>query len=120
MENLGNGTFDMKQLPSIAQLAPIKDMVVLDFDKDGNLDIVVGGNQLHTEVETTSYDAGKGLFLKGLGNGTFLPYTKIEESGIFMPKNVRQLELVGVFREKRPAVLVANNDERLQLFVWTQ
>lgn len=120
MENKGNGSFSFTPLPPEAQMAPINDMVVADFDKDGNLDLVIGGNKLHTEVETTSYDAGKGLFLRGKGDGSFEAYTKIEDSGIFMPDNVRQLELMRIFREKRPAVLVANNDGKLHLFAWTR
>ncbi len=113
-----NNTLIPKRLPLEAQLSPIKDMVIWDFDKDGNLDLVIGGNKFNTEVETPAYDAGKGLFLKGNGDGTFVPHLSIEESGIFMPLNVKQMELLFILKEKRPAILVANNNNFLNLITW--
>jgi len=120
VENKGNGSFEMKPLPPEAQISPVKDMVVWDFDQDGNLDLVIGGNMYNTEVETPAYDSGKGLFLKGRGDGTFIPILKLEESGIFMPENVKALGLVIVTGQKRPGVLVANNNSSLNLFIWTK
>ncbi len=120
IENLGNGSFEIKKLPPEAQLSPINDMVVWDFNKDGNLDIVIGGNMIHTEVETTAYDAGKGLYLKGNGDGTFSTSSKIEVSGIFIPKDVKKLSFINVFQEKRPAILVANNNSTVHLLLWRQ
>jgi len=120
MENKGNGSFEFRELPPEAQLSPINDMIVWDFDKDGNLDLVIGGNMFHSEVETPAYDAGKGLFLKGRGDGTFLTSSKIEESGIFIPNDAKQLSFISLFQEKRPAILVANNNSGLNLFLWRQ
>ncbi len=119
IENRGDGSFDMRPLPSEAQLAPLNDMVIWDFDKDGNLDVIVAGNMYNTEVETPAYDAGKGLYLKGNGDGTFISYPKIDDTGIFMPLNVKDLQLIFLSEEKRPAILVANNNDGLQLFAWT-
>lgn len=120
VENKGNGTFVSSPLPSEAQLSPINDIIIYDFDKDGNLDIIIAGNQFNTEVETPSYDAGKGLYLKGNGDGSFIPYPKIAQTGIFMPYNVKELELIMLSNGQRPAILTANNNDALQLFVWTQ
>ncbi len=120
LENLGDGTFKSHRLPSEAQLAPIQDIVVWDFNKDGNLDIVIAGNMYNTEVETPSYDAGKGLFLQGNGDGSFTPIDKIAKSGLFMPKDVQDLSLLMLSGSDRPAILTANNNDALQLFVWTQ
>ncbi len=120
IENRGDGSFDTFQLPAEAQLSPIMGTVICDFDKDGKMDLVIAGNLFDTEVETPSYDAGKGLYLKGNGDGTFLPYLKIEDSGIFMPQNVRDIQLIYILKEKRPAVLVANNNSNLNLFAWTK
>lgn len=118
--NKGDGSFEKRELPREAQISPIVDMVVYDFDKDGNLDVVIGGNMYNTEVETPAYDAGKGLYLKGLGDGTFLPLPKIQDSGIFMPLNTKDLALLHVGGEQRPTILTANNNSRLQLFAWTR
>ena len=118
LENTGEGTLRLTNLPVAAQLSPINDMVVYDFDKDGNLDVVLGGNMYNTEVETPAYDAGKGLFLQGKGDGTFTAIFEVDKSGVYMPHNVKGLELISISNEKRPAVLVANNNSSLQLFAW--
>ncbi len=118
LENKGNGAFEKHALPNEAQISPIKGMVILDFDKDGQLDLVIGGNMYDTEVETPAYDAGKGLFLKGNGNGTFSPQTT-KESGIFLPNNLKKLALFKL-AANRPAILAANNNGKLNLFAWTK
>jgi hypothetical protein len=120
IENKGENTLEMTELLREAQFSPIIDSVIWDFDGDGNLDVVIGGNIYNTEIETPSYDAGKGLFLKGKGDGTFTTDLKIDESGIFIPENVKNLELLFILKEKRPAVLVANNNSYLNLFAWTK
>tara|TARA_A100000171_G_C2138103_1_gene152083 strand:- start:274 stop:3624 length:3351 start_codon:yes stop_codon:yes gene_type:complete len=118
LENTGNGAFSITNLPMEAQLSPINDMVVYDFDKDGNLDVVVGGNMFNTEVETPAYDAGKGLYMQGKGDGTFATLFEVNKSGIYMPYNVKGLRLISISQEKRPAILVANNNTSVQLFAW--
>ncbi len=42
-------------------------------------------------METTPADASPGLFLKGLGNGSFKS-TKPLESGFFAPYNVKDIQ----------------------------
>ncbi len=118
IENKGGNILEVTELLPEAQLSPIMDSVIWDFDGDGNLDVVIGGNIFNTEIETPSYDAGKGLFLKGNGDGTFSPFLKIDESGIFMPQNVKNIELIFILKEKRPAILVANNNSFLNLIAW--
>ena len=67
-----NGTFVVHQLPSEAQLSSINQILVDDFDRDGNLDALVAGNLYWSEVETPRNDAGTGLLLKGNGKGSFM------------------------------------------------
>lgn len=118
LENKGNGNFVMTPLPSEAQLAPVNGIVALDFDKDGIKDLVLGGSVKNTEVETPTYDSGKGLFLKGVGDGTFTTSLKIEDSGLFLHRDLKDLAMIYVGAEKRPGFLVANNDDVLELVVW--
>jgi hypothetical protein len=88
--NEGGGKFTMIPLPMQAQLSVLNGMVAGDFDHDGNLDIVINGNDYGTEVATGRYDALNGLFLKGDGKGGFSAET-ILESGIFIPGNGKAL-----------------------------
>jgi len=88
--NEGNGRFVMEPLPAQAQLSVLNGMVAVDADMDGNLDLVINGNDYGTEVSTGRYDALNGLFLRGDGKGHFAPAT-ILQSGIYIPGNGRSL-----------------------------
>ena len=59
-----------------------------DVDGDGNLDIMMTGNDFGTDVSIGRYDALKGLVLKGDGKGNFKPLS-ISESGFFTKGNCR-------------------------------
>jgi hypothetical protein len=61
----------MYALPRLAQIAPVLAIQVQDFDDDGNLDMVISGNDYGNEISTGRLDASKGLFLKGNGLGKF-------------------------------------------------
>lgn len=71
IENLGNGQFKMHELPVEAQFAPIFGMVSEDVDGDGNLDVILCGNDFGSDVSNGRYDALNGLILKGNGEGEF-------------------------------------------------
>ena len=118
IENKGNGVFEMNSLPKEAQLAPINGIIAKDFDQDGIKDLIVAGSLKQTEVETPLYDAGKGLFLKGKGDGTFTTNLQIEPSGLFLHRDVMNLALIHVGPNKRPGLLVANNNDLVELVVY--
>ena len=90
LRNDGNGKFTLQQLPAQAQLSTLCGMSVSDFDGDGNLDVVINGNDYGTEVGTGRYDALNGLMLKGDGEGNFKPLS-ILQSGIYIPGNGKSL-----------------------------
>ena len=114
--NNGEMSFDIKRLPEIAQWSPIVDMVIDDYDKDGNLDIVIAGNMHDTEPETPSYDAGRGLLLNGNGDGTFTTSNLIQHSGLNISRNVRAVEKIKLGTNQK-GLLVANNNGKVQLFL---
>lgn len=86
--NQGDGKFVINPLPPLAQLAPVYGISVKDFDNDGNLDILISGNDYGTEVSLGRYDASKGLYLKGMGTGEFLPISNTK-SGLLIDGNSR-------------------------------
>ncbi|MDB5247948.1 MAG: RNA-binding protein [Segetibacter sp.] len=90
IRNLGNSKFQIIPLPSAVQFSCINGMVTDDFNGDGNLDVVINGNDYSSDVYVGRYDACNGLFLKGDGNGNFLPQS-ILQSGIFIPGNGKAL-----------------------------
>jgi hypothetical protein len=90
LRNDGDGKFTAIPLPREAQVSVIDAMVVDDFDGDGNLDILMNGNDYGTEVATGRYDALNGLLLRGDGKGKFTPLS-ISESGIYIPHDGKAL-----------------------------
>jgi len=113
LQNNGNGTFTAAPLPNLAQISPIRGIVIDDVDGDGNLDLVVAGNLYDTEPNTTPADAGNGLWLKGDGRGHFTPVPAVA-SGFLATRDVTGLALIRTPAGK--AVLVANSGDSLQAF----
>ena len=58
-----NGNFIWHELPKEAQVAPIKKMIVQDFNDDTFPDVILAGNDHTYDVSTGYYDANKGLIL---------------------------------------------------------
>ncbi len=90
IRNDGNGKFTMIPLPMQAQISALNGMIADDFDGDGNLDILINGNDYGTEVAIGRYDALNGLLMKGDGKGNFKPLS-ILQSGIFIPGDGKAL-----------------------------
>jgi hypothetical protein len=88
--NDGSGRFALIPLPAQAQLSALNGIVTDDFDGDGNLDVLINGNDFGTEVTVGRYDALNGLLLKGDGKGSFTPLS-ILQSGIYLPGNGKGL-----------------------------
>jgi len=104
------GSFTFKAFPMISQISPLNDFVIIDVNKDGNLDIVGGGNLFGTEVETTRFDAGIGVTFLGDGKGNF-KILDATESGLFINKDVKDLALIN-----KNTIAVGNNNDQVQLF----
>ena len=100
LENLGNGKFNLKPLPNVAQFSPIYGILTGDFNQDGNLDIIIGGNFFGTRVKYGRYDANRGTLLLGNGKGSFEPVNNLQ-SGFNIEGEVRDIV----------ALKLANGDE---------
>jgi ASPIC and UnbV/FG-GAP-like repeat len=90
LRNEGNGKFTMIPLPVQAQVSALNGMVADDYDGDGNLDVLINGNDFSTEVSIGRLDALNGLLLKGDGKGGFTPLS-IMQSGIYIPGDGKAL-----------------------------
>jgi hypothetical protein len=114
LRNDGNGKFTMIPLPIEAQVSVLNGMQTSDFDDDGNLDVVINGNDYGTDVSIGRYDALNGLMLKGDGKGNFKPLS-ILQSGIYIPGNGKALVQM---RSKNSDLLLAasQNKDSLKVF----
>jgi hypothetical protein len=111
--NNKNGTFATKALPMEAQLSPMYGIAADDFDKDGNIDILMGGNFYQSKPETGIYDASYGTLLKGDGKGNFTALPT-RQSGINIRGAVRDIAVIQMGKKK--LVLVAGNNEGMKIF----
>ena len=114
IENKGNGKFEMHPLPVEAQFAPVNAILAKDLDGDGNIDLLIGGNEYQTEVSTGRYDASYGLLLKGNGKGSFLP-VKPTRSGYIVDGDVKNMSIIKA-GTKQEFLLVAVNNDSLKCF----
>lgn len=114
LRNDGNGKFTMLPLLQQAQFSTLNGMAVGDYDGDGNLDVVINGNDYGTEVSVGRYDALNGLMLKGDGKGNFKALS-ILQSGIFLPGNGKAMVQL---RNKNGECLLAGSQNRGPLKVF--
>jgi enediyne biosynthesis protein E4 len=113
LQNDGEGKFRSLPLSNLAQISPIKGILVHDVDADGRHDLLVAGNLYDPEPNTPRADAGNGLWLRGDGHGHFTP-VPAGESGFVAPLNVAGVSLIRM--RAGTAVLVANTGDSLQVF----
>jgi hypothetical protein len=113
LHNEGSGVFAAMPLPNLAQIAPIKSILVRDLDGDGSLDLLVAGNLYAAEPNTPRADAANGLMLRGDGKGRFTPVWP-RESGFLAPRDASGLAVLRTATGM--AVIVANTGDSLQTF----
>ncbi|WP_439697174.1 VCBS repeat-containing protein [Mucilaginibacter sp. AW1-7] len=116
LRNDGGGKFTLIPLPIEAQVSVLNGMQTGDFDSDGNLDVIMNGNDYGSDASVGRYDALNGLMLKGDGKGGFKPMS-ILQSGIYIPGNGKALVQL---RDKNNHVLLAASQNRDSLKVFKQ
>jgi hypothetical protein len=111
--NNSHGGFTKIPLPAEAQFSPIYGLMLKDFDGDGKMDLLTGGNFYQSKPEVGMNDGSYGLLLKGDGNGNFKPVS-IGESGFFVKGAVRDIKTIK--RGKQNLLLIAKNNDSVQVF----
>ncbi|NIJ51687.1 VCBS repeat-containing protein [Dyadobacter arcticus] len=93
-ERSGSGKFVEKQLPLQAQVSPVYTITSLDYDSDGNKDLLLCGNVSKARLRFGKYDANYGVLLKGNGKGQF-NYINQNTSGFGLKGDVRSVVPIG-------------------------
>jgi hypothetical protein len=108
-------TFERRSLPAEAQLAPAFAVVVADFDGDGFEDLFLGQNFFAVEPETSRYDAGRSLLLKGDGHGGLEPVPG-QQSGLLVYGEQRGAAAADFDGDGRTDLVVTQNAGPTRLF----
>ena len=90
--NKGNKEFEAIILPNECQFTTIFAIETHDFDKDGDMDILLGGNLEGVKPEIGKYDASRTILLLNEGKGNF---KVAKNSGIDLKGEVRDFEIIG-------------------------
>ncbi len=118
LENLGDKTFKLSALPSLAQVSKIMTIFAEDVDNDGNMDVVLGGNFRGASMYQAQYDALYGLILKGNGkkNSTLPQFTASvpTDNGFLQKGDVRDIKTVNTPKGK--LYFVVRNNDKMQVF----
>ncbi|GGI56380.1 VCBS repeat-containing protein [Winogradskyella haliclonae] len=104
--------FKAQNLPSETQISVLNDAVIKDLNKDGNVDVITGGNFYGTDAEYGRYDASIGTTLINKGNSNFEAISATE-SGLEISGNVQHIKEVSVAGQ--PHLLVIRNNEPASL-----
>jgi len=103
----------MSALPSLAQVSKIMVLRSEDVDKDGKLDVMIGGNFNGASMYQARYDAFFGLILKGDGKGHFKALVPTD-TGFLQEGDVRDIQTVRT--PKGPLYFVTRNNDYIQIF----
>ncbi|NBC04599.1 MAG: hypothetical protein GVY20_12950, partial [Bacteroidetes bacterium] len=114
MNNIDEG-FSVRPLPFESQLFPVMAIHSMDFNSDGNKDLILAGNIYDVKPSMGGrQDAGYGLVLMGEGDGNFksIPHS---ESGFFIEGEVRSIRSIGI-NNNTEYMIVARNDDSPLIF----
>jgi len=113
LENLGDGQFELSELPRSAQIAPMYGTLIGDYNGDNNLDILAVGNFYSGEVFSGRYDASIGWLLAGNGKGSF-ESVDVLLSGFSVLGDAKGL--VRLVTPEKELTIIGINDGQLKTF----
>lgn len=107
---INNGkTMTFEKLPMRAQLSPVYAIKTLDYDHDGNKDILIGGNFSESKPEVGTYHASFGALFHGIGDGKF-QFVPNSKAGFKIEGNIRDVKEIKI-GNKNVLVVTRNNHE---------
>lgn len=107
------GKFVMKKLPNEAQISPVMGIQCFDWQNDGDMDILIVGNDYGQQTESGPLDAGNGLLLENTGKGAFRAIAP-RRSGFWASGEARDVKMLK--SGNTPLFLVANNNGATQAY----
>ena len=112
--NKGNGQFQIKVLPKEVQFSSVNAICTMDINKDGILDILLGGNQYEFKPQYGRLDSSLGNVLLGTktGNYTWIPNNK---SGFSINGEVKAIKIIKT-KNNSATIIAVVNDNKPKIF----
>jgi hypothetical protein len=107
--------FEARALPIEAQMAPAFAVCAQDFDGDGFEDLFLSQNFLSIQPDTPRYDGGRGLLLRGDGQGGFTAITG-QRSGVTIYGEQRGAATADFDQDGRVDLVVSQNGAATKLY----
>ena len=101
------GDFHFNAFSNEAQIFPVRDFLIADYNHDGIKDILLAGNNYAVRAQSGRYDAGKGLLLLQNKEGIF---SARGNTGFHTDKDARKLLRIDNF------IIAGNNNDKMQVF----
>jgi hypothetical protein len=112
--NEGNGEFKTKKLPDWVQLSCVCGITCTDLNNDGNLDLILGGNNFEFKPQYSRIDANYGSVL--LGNGAMdFEWQAYNKSGFYIRNEIKH---IAQFKDKngKTFIITAINDDKPKIY----
>ena len=100
--------FKKKSLPLISQISPVRDIQIIDYNNDNNIDILLFGNNSNVSTYFGTFESSYGILLEGRGDGTF-NYIDQKKSGLKIKGDVTKI--LPLDKNKSKFVIGKNNDK---------
>jgi len=107
--NEGKGRFTFKQLPDRVQWSNVSAILCTDINKDGIIDLLMGGNKFEMKPQFSRQDASFGHVVLGRDKLDF-GWTNFNDSGFFIKGEIRQLRAFSDKKGNRFVIAAMNND----------
>lgn len=110
IENIGDGTFQIKALPYQLQNSAIQDFEFEDFNNDGIKEVLIAGNLFPFQVNLGKMDASFGNFIKFKENA----FQVMKDKQLWLQGDIRDLNIMN-FRSGKRRLLVTRDNDRATL-----
>jgi hypothetical protein len=112
--NEGGGVFKIKSLPSRVQFSCVCGIICDDVNNDGNIDLIMAGNNFEFKPQFARLDANYGSVLLNKGDLDF-DWQSYNKSGFVIKNEVKHLK---VFKDKsgKRYIIAAINNEKPKIF----
>ena len=108
--NEGGGNFTIKKLPQRVQFSCVCGISCADVNKDGNIDLIMAGNNYEFKPQFSRLDASYGNVLLGNGKLDF-EWQNYDDSGFFIKGEVKHLKQFKDKNGKQFIIATVNDDE---------